>query len=121
MPCSETGEQFYNGNPAFMFYDRNKAKKALLQLRMKEYLRTIVREEYYPKPLKAFNDYSAPDNFVRRCEQIRGNYRNPAAHTEVIDRGKAVECYSRVIGEVDACRHLVEVQGLLMILYGYLK
>lgn len=120
-PVVKPGNSFTMGTLPFMFYDRKKAKKVLLQLRMKEYLRTIVREEYYAKPLKAFNDYSDPDNFVHRCEQIRGNYRNPAAHTEVIDRGKAVECYSRVIGKVDTYRHLVEVQGLLMMLYGYLK
>ncbi|MGN0292929.1 MAG: hypothetical protein ACI4D3_02865 [Lachnospiraceae bacterium] len=120
-PAVKLGNSFTMGTLPFMFYDRNKAKRMLLQLRLKEYLRTIVCDDYYLKPLKAFNNYSDPDNFVRRCEQVRGNYRNPAAHTAVIDRGKAVECYSQVIGKVDSFRHLVEVQGLLMMLYSYLK
>ena len=106
-----------------MFYDKNASQKSLLQNRMKEYLKTIVRAEYYGAPLKAFNDYADENNFVRQCESIRTLYRNPAGHVDVLSRESAEECYTRVVGvgKVDAFRFAHEVQGLIMTLYGYLK
>lgn len=119
----QLADSFTMGTLPYMFYDKNTSQKSLLQNRMKEYLKTIVRAEYYGAPLKAFNDYADENNFVRQCESIRTLYRNPAGHVDVLSRESAEECYTRVVGvgKVDAFRFAHEVQGLIMTLYGYLK
>ena len=119
----QLADSFTMGTLPYMFYDKNASQKSLLQNRMKEYLKTIVRAEYYGAPLKAFNDYADENNFVRQCESIRTLYRNPAGHVDVLSRESAEECYTRVVGvgKVDAFRFAHEVQGLIMTLYGYLK
>lgn len=119
----QLADSFTMGTLPYMFYDKNASQKSILQNRMKEYLQTIVVEEYNGAPLKAFNDYSDNNNFVKQCESIRTLYRNPAGHVDVLSRESAEECYTRVVGvgKVDAFRFAHEVQGLIMTLYGYLK
>ena len=118
----QLANNFTMGTLPYMFYDKNASQKIILQNRMKEYLRTIVNEKYYDAPLKAFNDYSDDNNFVKQCENIRTHYRNPAGHVDVLSRESAEECYTRIVGvgKVDAFRFTHEVQGLIMTLYGYL-
>lgn len=119
----QLADSFTMGTLPYMFYDKNANQKSILQNRMREYLKTIVCVEYCSAPLKAFNDYSDNNNFVKQCESIRTLYRNPAGHVDVLSRESAEECYTRVVGvgKVDAFRFAHEVQGLIMTLYGYLK
>lgn len=120
----QLADNFTMGTLPYMFKDRKNAnQQTILRNRMKEYLRTIVNEKYYNAPLKAFNDYGDDNSFVNQCESIRVLYRNPAGHVDVLSRDSAEECYTRVVGveKVDAFRYTYEIQGLIMILYSYLK
>lgn len=119
----QLADNFTMGTLPYMFYDKNANQRSILQNRMREYLKTIVCVEYCSAPLKAFNNYTDENNFVKQCESIRTLYRNPAGHVDVLPRESAEECYTRVVGvgKVDAFRFAHEVQGLIMTLYGYLK
>ena len=116
-------DNFTMGTLPYMFYDKDDRQKNILRNRMKEYLRTIVDEDNYDEPLKAFNDYSNDKSFVKQCESIRTLYRNPAGHVEVLPRESAEECYNRIVGvgKLDAFKFTNEIQGLIMMLYSKLR
>ena len=116
-------DNFTMGTLPYMFYDKDDRQKNILRNRMKEYLRTIVNEDNYDEPLKAFNDYSNDKRFVKQCESIRTLYRNPAGHVEVLPRESAEECYNRIVGvgKLDAFKFTNEIQGLIMMLYSKLR
>ena len=114
----------------YLFWDKDEDKRQLLQLRMKEYLQSIVKECYTDNPLKHINPLikkdgktmRAPYSFISQCEQIREAYRNPAAHIDIVSWKEADACYSEVvIGKADAFRYSSEAKGLIMKLYEFLK
>lgn len=94
------------------------AQSKLMAKRMEEYLATILKKQYVDEPLTAFT--KASDNgpaFVKKCEGVRNNYRNPAAHVDVMSRDQAEGCLQQVIGKAEAYEHNARVTGVLMELF----
>lgn len=127
-PIIELGDakSFTLGKLPFLFYNE---KSRCTREHMQEYLDTIFKKEYrYYKggTIGAvdwidFQDHSRdPHSFISECDNIRNDYRNPAAHSGIVCRNDAEVCYQRIIGRGDAYRHCSEVQGLIMKLYEYL-
>lgn len=127
-PIIELGDakSFTLGKLPFLFYNE---KSRGTREHMQEYLDTIFKKEYrYYRggTIGAvdwidFQDHSRdPHSFISECDNIRNDYRNPAAHSGIVCRNDAEVCYQRIIGRGDAYRHCSEVQGLIMKLYEYL-
>lgn len=75
--------------PFFMGrYDRRseRAQDTLLHNKMNEYLGTVVKDDYKEMPLLLFYQNDNPECFVKRCENVRNSYRNPAAHTDILSK-----------------------------------
>ncbi len=104
-------------------YDKKagKGQDMLVRRRMEEYLRTIMLDQYQQNPLSVLYQQGNGMSFVEKCEQVRQDYRNPAAHASVVSRKQAHECYSRVIGKLEAFSYTSDVTGLIVTLYDYLK
>lgn len=100
---------------------RNPEKENLLRSRLIEYLSTIVIDKYSNDPIGAFYNAYDPNCFVNKCEFINNAYRIKAAHTDVIEREQADDCYQQVIGKVDALKYTSDVTGLIIELYDMLK
>ena len=100
---------------------RNFEKENLLRTRLVEYLSTIVIDKYSNDPIGAFYNAYDPNCFVNKCEFINNAYRIKAAHTDVIEREQADDCYQQVIGKVDALKYTSDVTGLIIELYDMLK
>lgn len=100
---------------------RNAEKENLLRTRLVEYLGTIVIGKYSADPISAFYNAYDPNCFVNKCEFINNAYRIKAAHTDVIEREQADDCYQQVIGKVDALKYTSDVTGLIIELYDMLK
>lgn len=99
----------------------NDEKENLLRSRLLEYLGTIVIDKYSNDPIGAFYTAYDPNCFVNKCEFINNAYRIKAAHTDVIEREQADDCYHQVIGKVDALKYTSDVTGLIIELYDMLK
>ncbi|MDE6435174.1 MAG: hypothetical protein K2L07_13200 [Lachnospiraceae bacterium] len=99
----------------------SEVQNQLLHSRMEEYLGTVVRDEYQKTPLLSFYQEGDPTCFVQRCENVRNDYRNPAAHTNVLSKECADACYRTVVGRRETEEFTSGVTGLIMSLYGYLK
>lgn len=100
---------------------KNPEKESLLRSRLVEYLSTIVVDKYSKDPIGAFYKAYDPNCFVNKCEFINNAYRIKAAHTDVIEREQADDCYQQVIGKVDALKYTSDVTGLIIELYDMLK
>lgn len=109
---------FFWGQPD---WKSSKEQNNLLHCKMEEYLKTVVKDEYKAAPLLSFNQKNDPLCFVQRCEKVRNDYRNPAAHTNVLSRDSADKCYSAVVGKRETAEFKSGVTGLIISLYGYLK
>lgn len=58
------------------------------------------------------------DGFAEECNRIANSYRNPAAHTGVINREEIEECYHSVLdGKLEAARFINQGTRLLLKLY----
>lgn len=129
------GNSFTMGTLPHLFYNKS---SSVVRNRMNEYLSTILsrsdadREEYWA--VNTFDQMIAgervEDSFVSRCEQIRVAYRNPAAHSGVVQRRTALACSTEIVGReaysctimsrADAFAHNSQAQGLIMKLYEFL-
>lgn len=128
VPTVNLGDHFTMGMLPYLFYGRN----PIVREKMNEYLKTILKK---PDEISgkwwAINELDRMVNirtgerdagsFVSRCELIREAYRNPAAHSRIVDRKTAKACTDAIVGRVEAFKHNMEVQGLLMELYSMLK
>lgn len=130
------GNSFTMGTLPHLFYNKN---SSVVRNRMNEYLSTILKrsdadhDEYWA--VNAFDRMIAgervEDSFVSRCEQIRVAYRNPAAHSGVVQRRTALACSTEIVGReaysstimsrADAFAHNSQIQGLIMKLYEFLE
>jgi hypothetical protein len=86
-----------------------------------DYLKTIVKHEYRKNPCIALNDHHNSESFVKLCERVKDDYRNPAAHPGIIPQSDAERCYCQIVGKAKAENHMENVKGLIIMLYGYLK
>lgn len=126
---SQIGDNFTLGKLPYLFSSKRSKN---IRREMNSYLRTVLKarqnsqSEWWPiDTLDRMSDTKQwardPNSFISRCEQIRYEYRNPAAHSGVISRETAEACTIRIVGKMDAYIHSAKVQGLIMELYSYLK
>mgnify|MGYP004418643853 CR=1 FL=1 len=69
----------------------------------------------------AFVDNSRNDSLVNKCEKIRREYRNKAAHIDIVTKRQAENCYRAVIGKIDAYDYNTNVTSALLELFSILK
>lgn len=119
------GNSFTMGVLPFLFGKPEKFSNAkqegLLQKHLSEYLSTIVVEKYARNPIIAFWDKDDKNCFVEKSERIRKDYRNKAAHIDVVSRQQAEGCYHQVVGKIGAYEYTSGVTGLIAELYEKLK
>ena len=100
---------------------RNSTQDKLLDKLMNEYLAIIINISSSAKLTTLFyktsNETNNDKKLVEKCDDIRNNYRNPAAHTNIMSKEKAGECYTQVIGKIDSFNYQGEVISLLLQLY----
>lgn len=127
-PTVNMGDHFTMGMLPYLFYGRN----PVVREKMNEYLKTILKKSdaisgkwwainALDQMVNIRTGEREADSFVSRCELIRESYRNPAAHSRIVDRKTAKACTDAIVGRVEAFKHNMEVQGLLMELYSMLK
>lgn len=117
----ETGR--LSNNPSFRASQVEQAK--MMKDRMTEYLATIVLDYYKPMTFEAFylEDNRAdritcqPGCFVWKCERIRENYRNKAAHVNVMSEEEASSCYQSIITKPDTYVYNAEIAGAILELF----
>ena len=130
-------EHFTMGNLPFLFGETGKlspkeyirknqlAQSELIKKRMTEYLSTIILDYYKENPFKAFYiGESTGDRFINqvgcfvwKCEQIRNNYRNKAAHVNIMTKQEAASCYQSIITKRDTYTYSAEVAGTILELF----
>lgn len=124
-PVLTKGDSFTMGVLPYIFGRpekyRTPEQSALLDSRLTEYLSTIVTSTHSSNPIKAFYDDKNERCLVHRSEHIRADYRNAAAHVDVISRNQAKECYQHVIGKIDALEYASDVTGLIIDMYDKLR
>jgi hypothetical protein len=124
-PSLERETLFTMGMLPYLFgkYDwkAGKGQDTLIRNCMEEYLRSIMSEQYKENPLSILYCQGDKTCLVERCEQVRNDYRNPAAHVNVLSRDCAEECYLKIIGKLDAMNYTTNITGLIIMLYDYLK
>lgn len=122
-PTIEKGNSFTMGVLPFIFGKpekfRNPDQERLLHTRLEEYLATIVTAACSVNPIQAF--YKDKGCFVEKSESVRKDYRNKAAHVDVVSRAQAEGCYQQVIGKMDAYEYTSDVTGLIIELYDRLR
>ena len=92
---------------------------------MTEYLATIVLDYYKEIPFEAFyigttmgdRRSSQAGCFVWKCEQVRRNYRNKAAHVNVMTGEEASSCYQSIITKPDTYIYNAEIAGIILELF----
>lgn len=106
---------------------RNKQLKQaeMMKSRMSEYLETVVYdwfksmsyESFYLKSDSKDSIRCQPGCFVGKCEEIRENYRNKAAHTSIMSGEEAALCYERIVTKPDSYVYNAKVAGVILELY----
>jgi hypothetical protein len=97
----------------------------MMKARMSEYLSTIVLDYYKEIPYEAFYVENKSENqitcksgcFVWKCEQIRDDYRNKAAHVNVMTKQEASGCYQSIITKPDIYEYNAEIAGAILELF----
>jgi hypothetical protein len=92
---------------------------------MSEYLSTIVLDYYKETPYEAFylednkedRVTCQPGCFVWKCDKIRANYRNKAAHVDVMSEDEAFSCYQSIITKPDSYEYNAEIVGVILELF----
>lgn len=82
----------------------NPEQQELVKIRMNEYLKTIIREKENLNPLSLF--YGTPTSFVAQCERVRNDYRNKAAHIDIIRKETARSCFEEISGKIGLLNEL---------------
>lgn len=58
---------------------------------------------------------------MEKSERVRKDYRNKAAHVDVVSRDQAKGCYQQVIGKIDAYEYTSDVTGFIIELYNKMR
>lgn len=132
-----TVEHFTMGKLPFLFGEAGKLsdkatirknqleQSELMKKCMTEYLATIVLDYYKEIPFEAFyigttmgeRSSSQAGCFVWKCEQVRRNYRNKAAHVNVMTGEDASLCYQSIITKPDTYIYNAEIAGIILELF----
>ena len=86
--------------------------------KLREYLKTIMPKNHSGLNINAFIG-GGKNSIINRCEIIRENYRNNAAHTNRIDRFTAENCCNDIIGPEEASANFNAIQGVLFEILKY--
>lgn len=83
--------------------------------KLNEYMNIILDDVHKSQGINALTSKdSTGKSFIDKCDDVRFNYRNAAAHTEPVSRAKAEACCNDIIGSNDAAKKIGQVQGLLL-------
>ncbi|MCR4891381.1 MAG: hypothetical protein K5989_04250, partial [Lachnospiraceae bacterium] len=116
----------FSDNPDKEAYQMKESE--LMKGHMADYLMKVVDDSYNENPFKNFYNSSICDKnesiesgcFVWKCEKIRKDYRNKAAHTDVMTVYEAANCYQSVIRKPersDVYSFNSEITGVILELY----
>ncbi|MBR5179523.1 MAG: sel1 repeat family protein [Lachnospiraceae bacterium] len=109
--------------PQIREYQLAQAKK--MQDIMRSYLAEIISESYTDDPYGSFYEQKETDKsinckngcFVWKCEKIRNDYRNKAAHVNVMSEEEATGCYQAIVNKPDIYMFNSEITGLMIELF----
>lgn len=132
---------FTMGNLPFLFGETGKLSERpevrnnqleqarLTKARMTEYLCTIMRQPYNHQAFESLYIENRTDEqitsqkgcFVWKCEKIRVDYRNKAAHTSVVTAKEASLCYQSILSSLptrsDTYIYNAEIIGVILELF----
>ncbi len=132
---------FTMGNLPFLFGETGKLSEKseirnvqleqsrLMKSKMAEYLRSITRHPYNNCAFESFYIESRTDDritcqsgcFVGKCERIRVDYRNKAAHINVVTAKEASLCYQSILTNLpaksDTYVYNAEIIGVILELF----
>lgn len=74
-------------------------------------------EAFYLEDNRADRITCQPGCFVWKCERIRENYRNKAAHVNVMSEEEASSCYQSIITKPDTYVYNAEIAGAILELF----
>lgn len=105
------------------------SERDLMRKKRKQYLSTVVKEQFISQndPTLVFTQMKiGKKSFLSRCEDIREQYRNAAAHSAIIERDQAQKCYKEIVvndlsDKTEAQQHLENINNILIILYSILQ
>lgn len=100
--------------------DASNEQIELLRKRLDEYLCSFIISPTNKSAIEVFTTGESGNSFIDKCERIRTEYRNRAAHDEIISMSQAEGCYHEVIGKIESFEYTNEVTGILLQLYQYI-
>ena len=122
------GDMLYILEPEFCRKGKKRSYSAgtVCSEQLRSYLKKLLKEEHYTEqqPTQCFflpwpgSMYGA---FVVQCEQIREKYRNPSAHTKVVQEKLARGCCHQLMGEFEAAEKLDTADSILIQLFEMIK
>jgi len=101
--------------------DASEAQQELLRNRLNEYLSTFINITPDKTALEVFLTKERESSFIDKCERIRVEYRNRAAHEDIISEEQAKGCYHEVVGKIESYEYVSDITGILLQLYQYIK
>ena len=104
-----------------VFEEGSAEQRDLLKNRLEEYLGTLILIPDNKTARDVFISRENGKSFIDKCERVRKEYRNKAAHDDVISEEQAKGCYQEVIGKIESYEYTSNVTGLLLQLYQYIK
>lgn len=81
------------------------------------FIRSIIKDpQIKPLGIKALIEPLPNSNYsiIKRCEDIRIKYRNPAAHTMPVEFDSAKKCCNQICNAVIAADRIDEIDGLIL-------
>ncbi len=101
--------------------DVSEEQRELLTNRLNEYLSTFITIPSNKTAIDVFIDGEKGNSFIDKCELIRTEYRNKAAHDDILSEEEAKGCYHEVIGKIESYKYTSDVTGLLLQLFQHIK
>lgn len=92
---------------------------------LRDYLCSIIKKRYIANksdPRTCFLSKKLPDgsvldfSFIDTIDFVRRRYRNPAAHTDRLSKKTAEQCFTRIMGPLDAETRLTMTESALWFL-----
>ena len=92
---------------------------------LRDYLCSIIKKRYIANksdPRTCFLSKKLPDgsvldfSFIDTIDFVRRRYRNPAAHTDRLSKKTAEQCFTRIMGALDAETRLTMTESALWFL-----
>ena len=101
--------------------DVSEEQRELLINRLNEYLSTFIIIPSDKTAIDVFIGGEEENSFIDKCERIRIEYRNKAAHDDILSEEQAKGCYHEVIGKIESYKYTSDVTGLLLQLFQHIK